>query len=101
GGTCARADAIRLPPRTIAAGGLAEPNAPREPRPRLRLLHARGAALPRATTAAAAAPRMARPRRRHVRPLGEPERRRVARRPLESDRPRLAPGWSVSRRQVY
>ena len=96
----ARTGQVHLWPRAASAGGLAESKSSRQPRSSLRLSTPRSAALPLATTAAAAAARMARPRRRHVRPLGQSERQRLVRRPLEPDRSRLAPVRRVPRRQA-
>ncbi len=70
---------------------LAELATPHQPRPRLRLLRERGGVLREAAGPPLPPTAISRPRRRCVRPLGQPEREGLGRRPLERRGTRLSP----------
>ena len=94
----ARGRVVSLRSPAAPSRALAELAAAGEPRADLRLLRQGGRVLPHAVARPALAAPVPRPRRRHARPLGQPERRHLGRRPLEPDRPGHRPLRRLPRR---
>ena len=78
---------VRLRSRAAPPRAVAELAAPGQPRPHLRLLRQGGRVFLEAAERPVALAPLPRARRRQARPLGQPERRDLGRRPLEPDRP--------------